>query len=176
MNERAIFLQALKKGSAADRAAYLTAACAGDAALRLRVEQLLHSRTETGILLDMPALAQAPFGESIDILIRPRTVTKTICRRAASGGSSRSLVDGRWVFVSAEYRGRAMPSEKSKGAYPCELLFKRARYGILWAGKRHEGSLRVDSKKTPCRDRFHRRLLRGSETPPGDLRAGRRPP
>jgi hypothetical protein len=48
MNERAIFTEALDRDTPADRAAYLDAACAGDPALRARVEALLRSHEEAG--------------------------------------------------------------------------------------------------------------------------------
>ena len=44
MNEASIVAAALEKKSAAERAAYLDQACAGDTALRQRVEELLQGR------------------------------------------------------------------------------------------------------------------------------------
>src|SRR5262245_40589105 len=52
---KAIFLAAREKASSADRAAYLDAACAGDAALRRRVEALLQADNQPDRLLDRPA-------------------------------------------------------------------------------------------------------------------------
>src|SRR5947209_804034 len=51
MNERSIFLEALDKGDPTQRAAFLHAACAGDAALQQRVEALLKSHAEAGNFL-----------------------------------------------------------------------------------------------------------------------------
>src|SRR5262245_22231494 len=51
MNERSIFMQALDQESPAARAAFLEKACAGDAALRQRVEALLRSHGEAGSFL-----------------------------------------------------------------------------------------------------------------------------
>jgi WD40 repeat protein len=48
MNERAIFIEALDRDTPADRVAYLDAACAGDPALRERVEALLRSHEAAG--------------------------------------------------------------------------------------------------------------------------------
>src|SRR5688500_7282413 len=48
MNERAVFIEALDRDTPADRAAYLDGACAGDPALRERVEALLRSHEEAG--------------------------------------------------------------------------------------------------------------------------------
>src|SRR5262249_59488878 len=48
MNERVIFTEALDRETPEDRAAYLDAACAGDPALRARVEALLRSHEQAG--------------------------------------------------------------------------------------------------------------------------------
>src|SRR5262245_22875960 len=55
MNERTIFMEALDKDSPAQRSAYLDVACAGDAALRQRVEALLWSHEQAGGFLGKPA-------------------------------------------------------------------------------------------------------------------------
>lgn len=49
-----IFLAALERTSAAERRAYLDAACAGDAALRERVEALLNAHDDAGSFLERP--------------------------------------------------------------------------------------------------------------------------
>src|SRR5262245_40576200 len=54
MNERAILLAALDRTDPAGRAAFLDEACAGDAALRARVEALLSAVEGTGDLLETP--------------------------------------------------------------------------------------------------------------------------
>jgi WD40 repeat protein len=56
MSEETIFLAALDKRDAAERSAYLNEACAGDPALRQRVEALLQSHEEAGPFLQHPAL------------------------------------------------------------------------------------------------------------------------
>src|SRR5262245_12528279 len=56
MTEETIFVAALQQGTAAERAAYLEEVCAGDAALRERVEALLHSHFEGGSFLETPAV------------------------------------------------------------------------------------------------------------------------
>ena len=48
MNERAIFIEALDRDTPDDRAAYLDEVCAGDPALRGRVDALLRSHDEAG--------------------------------------------------------------------------------------------------------------------------------
>src|SRR5437773_1009040 len=58
MNERTVFLTALEKENAAQRQAYLDQVCAGDAALRERVEALLRAHERDGKFLDMPAVEQ----------------------------------------------------------------------------------------------------------------------
>src|SRR5260370_30407451 len=54
----ALFFAALEKGSAAERAAYLDSACAGDAQLRRQVEKLLEAHPRVGDFLSKPALEQ----------------------------------------------------------------------------------------------------------------------
>src|SRR6516162_3132558 len=54
MNERSIFMAALERESAPERAAYLDEACGGDTALRQRVDALLASHEQAGSFLRMP--------------------------------------------------------------------------------------------------------------------------
>src|SRR5262245_56446568 len=54
MSERTIFMAALEKGTAEQRAAFLDQACADDAALRERVEALLLSHEQCGSFLGKP--------------------------------------------------------------------------------------------------------------------------
>src|SRR5262249_36399784 len=63
MSERTIFLGALDREDPAERAAYLDAACAGDPALRQRVEQLLRSHEQAEAFLAVPALEQLAAAE-----------------------------------------------------------------------------------------------------------------
>jgi serine/threonine protein kinase len=53
-NERTIFVEALEKDAPAERSAFLDEACAGDAALRRRVEALLRSHAQAGAFLGKP--------------------------------------------------------------------------------------------------------------------------
>jgi serine/threonine protein kinase len=62
MTEETIFLAALERTTPAERAAYLDQACAGDAALRERVEALLRSHADPDSFLDMPAMARQAEG------------------------------------------------------------------------------------------------------------------
>ena len=57
MNEREIFVAALKKSDPTERAAYLAEACGSDAALREQVEALLGEHEQLGSFLESPALA-----------------------------------------------------------------------------------------------------------------------
>src|SRR5262245_35031053 len=63
MSERDIFIEALRKSTPAERAAFLDGACAGNAVLRQRMERLLEVHGTAGDFLDRPAfqqLAEAP--------------------------------------------------------------------------------------------------------------------
>src|SRR5262245_1768265 len=55
MNERDLFMAALQVEAAAERSAYLDRECAGDAALRQRVEVLLAAFEQAGSFLQQPA-------------------------------------------------------------------------------------------------------------------------
>jgi serine/threonine protein kinase/tetratricopeptide (TPR) repeat protein len=55
MNERDLFMAALPIGNAAERAAYLDGACAGNPALRQRIEALLAAFAQAGSFLQQPA-------------------------------------------------------------------------------------------------------------------------
>jgi serine/threonine protein kinase len=76
---KAVFLAALDRGTPAERAAYLDEACAGDAALRQRVEALLRAHDQTDDLLDRPAAEHlggepgdtTPPDDSLDFLAPP---------------------------------------------------------------------------------------------------------
>src|SRR5262245_6071636 len=52
-----VFAAALERASGPERAAYLDQACAGDPALRQRVEALLRAHAEAGPFLEPPAAA-----------------------------------------------------------------------------------------------------------------------
>ena len=59
MSERELFLAALELRDPRERALYLDRACAGDAALRAKVEALLRSHEEAGSFLEEPAAYDA---------------------------------------------------------------------------------------------------------------------
>jgi serine/threonine protein kinase/tetratricopeptide (TPR) repeat protein len=56
MQEQAIFIEALEQEGAAERAAFLERACAGDLVLRRRIERLLQRHEQADHFLDSPAL------------------------------------------------------------------------------------------------------------------------
>ena len=62
MSERAIFCEALDLDDPAERAAFLDKACAGDTALRQRIEALLRYHASAGDFLAMPAAQQLAAG------------------------------------------------------------------------------------------------------------------
>jgi WD40 repeat protein/tRNA A-37 threonylcarbamoyl transferase component Bud32 len=73
MNERTIFLGALEREDPAARAAYLDRACAGQPALRQRVEELLRSHQEADAFLTESAMEQLQAAEqSLAFLGPPR--------------------------------------------------------------------------------------------------------
>src|SRR4051812_1680715 len=57
MNEETLFIEAMEIQDAAARAVYLDRACAGDVAVRARIERLLDEHRRAGSFLDHPALA-----------------------------------------------------------------------------------------------------------------------
>src|SRR5437764_2040188 len=61
---RELFLAASEKATPAERAAFLDGACAGDAALRRRVEALLMAHDESGGFLEGPGLGPAATADS----------------------------------------------------------------------------------------------------------------
>jgi serine/threonine protein kinase len=74
MNERSIFLEALEKTSAAERAAYLDVVCGADGATRRRVEKLLMAHEAAGGILDHPAVAGEATGPYPSLCEGPGTV------------------------------------------------------------------------------------------------------
>ena len=69
-----IFLQAIEIADPAARAAFLDEACAGDSALRQRVDDLLRAHDGSGISLEPPAEGLFPTILNSAIVERPGTV------------------------------------------------------------------------------------------------------
>src|SRR5262245_38210824 len=63
MSERSLFLAALEITDPNERSAYLDRACAGDAALRQRLEGLLRAHQAVGTFLETPAEAREATGD-----------------------------------------------------------------------------------------------------------------
>ena len=64
-NEETIFAEALGRGSAPARDAYLDQACAGNAALRRAVEALLFAHQKAGGILEAPPVGMQPQARAI---------------------------------------------------------------------------------------------------------------
>src|SRR5204863_4809200 len=69
-----LFLTVVEMASPEQRQVYLDQACAGDAALRHRVEALLKAHDDPGSLLDRPALAGDATGAYRPVSEGPGTV------------------------------------------------------------------------------------------------------
>src|ERR1700676_3912227 len=89
MTEETIFLTDLEQATPALRAAFLDAACAGDAALRQRVESLLRSHADPDSFLDKPAIARQAAG--IGDPIRTTDLPAGVEKGAASDSRSANL-------------------------------------------------------------------------------------
>jgi serine/threonine protein kinase len=74
MNERSIFIEALDKTNAAQRAAYLDAVCAEDVAMRRRIEKLLGAHEAAGGILDHAAVPAEMTGPEQPLSEGPGTV------------------------------------------------------------------------------------------------------
>ncbi len=64
MTEESLFAAALERPTAADRRAFLKEACAGDEALRQRLERLLAAHERTLGILDQPAVPPGSLGDT----------------------------------------------------------------------------------------------------------------
>jgi hypothetical protein len=62
MSERSLFIEALEKANATERAAYLDAVCGDDVALRQRIEKLLLAHQAAGGILDYSAVRSEQTG------------------------------------------------------------------------------------------------------------------
>ncbi len=84
MGERSIFIAALEKDDATERAAYLDQACAGDAAMRVRIERLLKAHEPADSFLERgPAVLDAtdnfePIAEQTGTVIGPYKLIEPI--------------------------------------------------------------------------------------------------
>ena len=94
MTEETIFLTALEQATPAERAAYLDAACAGDSALRQRVEALLRSHADPDSFLDVPAIARQAEGtdEPLRTTALPANAEKEPDRRQAESAMRNAVL------------------------------------------------------------------------------------
>jgi serine/threonine-protein kinase len=79
MREQSLFIEALEHEDPAQRATFLDLACAGDLALRLRVERLLQRHLESGSFLDVQAATvDAPVRERPGTTVGPYKLLEQI--------------------------------------------------------------------------------------------------
>jgi serine/threonine protein kinase/Flp pilus assembly protein TadD len=83
VQEQSLFIEALEREDPAERAAYLDRACAGDTALRQRVERLLQRHQQAANLLEAPspglaATADEPITERPGMMIGPYQLLEQI--------------------------------------------------------------------------------------------------
>ena len=99
MNEESLFVAALEQPTESERQAFLEGACAGNVALRQRVEQLLAAHLKTPGILDQPA--RPPEGTEVVDGLRPQRCLCGRTRRHSSSpaatGCSRRSATGEWA-------------------------------------------------------------------------------
>jgi predicted Ser/Thr protein kinase len=107
MNERELFLAALELNDPRAWAHYLNQACAGDAALRAKVEALLKSHEETGSFLEEPAAHHmgATIAQAMEDDLHAGTAHET-----SAAGHGHSAEQNR---ANAEATGTDMPAPVS---------------------------------------------------------------
>jgi uncharacterized protein (TIGR03067 family) len=57
---------------------------------------------------------------------------------------------GRWDLVSAEYQGKPVDLQQNPDQFPRTMILSAGQYGLFWGKQKHEGTLRVDSNKSPA--------------------------
>ena len=132
MTEQTIFLTALDIPDADKRTAYLTEACAGDAALLRQVESLLAAHDRSGEFLDEPAVEQmgrpnantitadatsAPPTDDTLTFLQPATPDR-VARPARPLRGARSPRPRRVRHRPAGVRRPAAPRRRHQGAGP----------------------------------------------------------
>jgi WD40 repeat protein/serine/threonine protein kinase len=93
MNEESIFTAALQKDDPTERTAYLDAVCAGDPALRQRVEELLESYQHADRFLEQPALEQQVRTERVPADNTCPTQTRTVAGEDEENAGMLSFLD-----------------------------------------------------------------------------------
>ena len=143
MNELDLFTEALNRADPAERAAFLDQACAGNADLRRRLEELLAGHARVGSPLDRPPVAPGELGN---------------CRPADSG-FDRSVPARRCDGDARPYRSR-YHHRCGPGRRPCPLRSRPGRTGpmrrqrrSLARSRRHLGSgLAADAPRSQVHD------------------------
>jgi hypothetical protein len=77
-DSKSLFWQAQEIQSAEERAKFLDAACAGDAALRAELDGLLDATDVTGEFLNKPVVPTAPPTEGVGAMIGPYKLLQAI--------------------------------------------------------------------------------------------------
>ena len=152
MTERELFLALLDLPDAAARSAFLDKACAGDAALRARVETLFQSHDAAGSFLGQPALPPAPPDPGATQDLGARSVSDD---RADAEGSDLS-------FLAASTRpdslGRIGHYEVLQvlGRGGFGIVFRRFRRGAPARGRDQGAGPGSIAATSPARKRFLR--------------------
>src|SRR5262249_54288330 len=138
----ALFFAALEKGTAAERAAYLDAACRGDAELRRQVQKLLRAHPKVGDFLSKPAAERLAAAEPPDATQEFDASTggqsAGPARRAAMGPPRREPTAGRKQprrrrCVGA-FRGRPAGSGAGEGGH---RSLEGTEPRLRWPGPAH---------------------------------------
>lgn len=108
MSERSIFLEALDRQGPGERCAFLDTACAGDTALRQRIEALLQSHVEAGSFL---------------VKLAPERVAEDLASQAAQPETMSEALDG---GVAAEEKLGFLSSSDKPG-----ILGRLGHYDVL---------------------------------------------
>jgi tetratricopeptide (TPR) repeat protein/cell division protein FtsB len=101
VNERTIFMEALERATPGERAAFLDAACAGDPALRERVEALLRSHDDAGKFLGTPVPERLAGAAPDDTRTSPAAAEsdEPTAGGGPAGPATAALIGGRYKLI-----------------------------------------------------------------------------
>ena len=91
----ALFLPALDRSTPAERSAFLAEACAGDMALRQRVEALLQAHSQADQLLDRPAVVPIVASEAMTDNLAASSAASVVAPDAAVSVGDQTQADNR---------------------------------------------------------------------------------